>query len=200
MLQVIISAIFVYISTSIDYLILMTVIFSQFPNKRARRQVIFGQYFGVGFLIVVSLIAAYFLNFVPEDWMVGLLGLVPIFLGIRIGIKGEEDEDEDLLGIVKRGNVNRLIWLVAFVNVAAGGDNLGVYIPYFASLSLTGVILAIVIFALLILLFSYVCIRLADSKFIAGWIEKTERWLVPLVFILLGIWILIENGTIQHVF
>lgn len=200
MLQVIISAIFVYISTSIDYLILMTVIFSQFPTKQARRQIIFGQYFGVGFLIAVSLIAAYFLNFVPEDWMVGLLGLIPIFLGIRIGIKGEEDDEDDLLGIINQGNDGRLIWLVAFVNVAAGGDNLGVYIPYFASLSLSGIILAVVIFAISILIFSYICIRLADNKIIAGWIEKTERWIVPLVFILLGIWILLENGTIQYLF
>lgn len=199
MLQVIISALFVYISTSIDYLILMTVIFSQFPSQRARLQVIFGQYFGVGFLIAVSLIASYFLNFIPEDWMVGLLGLVPIFLGIRIIIRGEENEEE-LLGIVNRGNANRLIWLVAFVNVAAGGDNLGVYIPYFASLSLPGIIVAILIFAISILLFSYICIRLADNKIIAGWIEKTEKWIVPLVFILLGIWILLENGTLQYLF
>ena len=35
------------------------------------------------------------LIFVPEEWMVGLLGLIPIYLGIRFAIVGEGEEEEE---------------------------------------------------------------------------------------------------------
>jgi len=198
--QVVLSAIFVYISTSIDYLILMTIIFSQFSNRQSRYQIVLGQYVGVGFLVFVSLIATHLLNFVPEDWMVGLLGFIPMFLGIRIALTGEDsDAEEDLLKIVNQENTSsKLVWLVAFVNIVAGGDNIGVYIPYFASLAFIEIMIVIILFAVSILLFSYACIRLGENRVVARGIEKTERWLVPVVFILLGIWILFENGTISY--
>ena len=46
-------------------------------------------------LVGASLVAAYVVNFVPEEWMVGLLGLIPIYLGIRFAIVGEGEEEEE---------------------------------------------------------------------------------------------------------
>lgn len=46
-------------------------------------------------LVAFSLFAAYVLNLIPEDWIIGLLGLIPLYLGIRIAFKGEQDEDEE---------------------------------------------------------------------------------------------------------
>ena len=37
-------------------------------------------------LIVVSLFFAFVLNYVPEKWILGLLGLIPIYLGIKVAI------------------------------------------------------------------------------------------------------------------
>ena len=38
-----------------------------------------GQYVGSVTLIVVSLFFAFVLNYVPEKWILGLLGLIPIY-------------------------------------------------------------------------------------------------------------------------
>ena len=93
MLQTIFSAIAVYISTSIDYLFILLIIFSQSQTKRGLRQIYFGQYLGTGILVAVSLFAAYVLNFIPQDWIIGLLGLIPIYLGIRVAMGGEEEAE-----------------------------------------------------------------------------------------------------------
>ena len=45
-----------------------------------------GQYLGTGLLVGASLVAAYVVNFVPEAGWFGLLGLIPIYLGIRFAI------------------------------------------------------------------------------------------------------------------
>ena len=95
MLQTIFSAIAVYISTSIDYLLILLIIFSQSQTKRDLRQIYLGQYLGTGILVAVSLFAAYVLNSIPQDWIIGLLGLIPIYLGIRVAMGSEEEAEED---------------------------------------------------------------------------------------------------------
>ena len=92
--QTIISAIGVYISTSIDYLIVLIILFAQLSQNKQKWHIYAGQYLGTGLLVGVSLVAAYVVNFVPEAWMVGLLGLIPIYLGIRFAIVGEGEEEE----------------------------------------------------------------------------------------------------------
>ena len=67
MLQNILSALAVYISTSIDYLFILLIIFSQNHTKKGLRQIFFGQYLGTGILVAISLFAAYVLNFIPQD-------------------------------------------------------------------------------------------------------------------------------------
>ena len=201
MLQTIFSAIAVYISTSIDYLFILLIIFSQAYTQKGLRQIYFGQYLGTGILVAVSLFAAYVLNFIPQDWIIGLLGLIPIYLGIRVAMGGEEEaeEDEIMEKLESRGS-NRLFWTVALITIASGGDNLGIYIPYFTALSVSEIVIAIVVFALSIAVLCYISYRLAKISFVSETLEKYERIIVPIVFIGLGIFIMLENGTIQTLF
>ena len=198
MLQTIFSAIAVYISTSIDYLFILLIIFSQSQTKKGLRQIYLGQYLGTGILVAVSLFAAYVLNFILQDWIIGLLGLIPIYLGIRVAMIGEEEaEEEEVVEKLKSGGSSRLFWTVSLITIASGGDNLGIYIPYFASISFSEIIIALVVFAISIAVLCYISYQLAKISFVAETLEKYERIIVPVVFIGLGFFILIENGTIQ---
>ena len=194
MLQTIISALAVYVSTSIDYLLILMIIFSQSSTKG----IIGGQYLGTGMLVAFSLFAAYVLNLIPEDWIIGLLGLIPLYLGIRIAFKGEQDEDEEeVLEKMEAGGGNRLFWTVALITVASGGDNLGIYIPYFTSLTGLETGVALIVFAISVAILCYVSYRLSKITLISETIENYQRVVVSLVFIGLGIYIMMENGTIQ---
>ena len=43
----------------------------------------------------------------PEEWMVGLLGLIPIYLGIRFAIVGEgEEEEEEIIERLEQSKAN----------------------------------------------------------------------------------------------
>src|SRR5699024_814173 len=182
-----------------DYLFILLIIFSQSQTKKGIRQIYLGQYLGTGVLVAVSLFAAYVLNFIPQDWIIGLLGLIPIYLGIRVAMGGEAEEEEVVEKLKSRGS-NRLFWTVALITIASGGDNLGIYIPYFTSLSVSEIVIAIVVFALSIAVLCYISYRLAKISFVSETLEKYERIIVPIVFIGLGIFIMLENGTIQTLF
>ena len=201
MLQNILSALAVYISTSIDYLFILLIIFSQNHTKKGLRQIFFGQYLGTGILVAISLFAAYVLNFIPQDWIIGLLGLIPIYLGIRVAFVGEEEEEEGEV-VEKLGSrgTNRLFWTVSLITIASGGDNLGIYIPFFTSLSFSEIVTSLIVFAISVAVLCYISYKFAKISFVSETLEKYERIIVPIVFIGLGIFIMIENGTIQTIF
>ena len=200
MLQNILSALAVYISTSIDYLFILLIIFSQNHTKKGLRQIFFGQYLGTGILVAISLFAAYVLNFIPQDWIIGLLGLIPIYLGIRVAFVGEEEEEEGEV-VEKLGSrgTNRLFWTVSLITIASGGDNLGLYIPFFTSLSFSEIVTSLIVFAISVAVLCYISYKFAKISFVSETLEKYERIIVPIVFIGLGIFIMIENGTIQTI-
>ncbi|HHA7211492.1 TPA: CadD family cadmium resistance transporter [Streptococcus pneumoniae] len=197
--QTIISAIGVYISTSIDYLIILIILFAQLSQNKQKWHIYAGQYLGTGLLVGASLVAAYVVNFVPEEWMVGLLGLIPIYLGIRFAIVGEdaEEEEEEIIERLEQSKANQLFWTVTFLTIASGGDNLGIYIPYFASLDWSQTLVALLVFVIGIIIFCEISRVLSSIPLIFETIEKYERIIVPLVFILLGLYIMYENGTIE---
>lgn len=197
--QTIISAIGVYISTSIDYLIILIILFAQLSQNKQKWYIYAGQYLGTGLLVGASLVAAYVVNFVPEEWMVGLLGLIPIYLGIRFAIVGEdaEEEEEEIIERLEQSKANQLFWTVTLLTIASGGDNLGIYIPYFASLDWSQTLVALLVFVIGIIIFCEISRVLSSIPLIFETIEKYERIIVPLVFILLGLYIMYENGTIE---
>ena len=197
--QTIISAIGVYISTSIDYLIVLIILFAQLSQNKQKWHIYAGQYLGTGLLVGVSLVAAYVVNFVPEAWMVGLLGLIPIYLGIRFAIvgEGEEEEEEETIERLEQSKANQLFWTVTLLTIASGGDNLGIYIPYFASLDWAQTLVALLVFAIGVIIFCKLSQVLSSIPLISETIEKYKRIIVPLVFIPLGLYIMYESGTIE---
>ena len=198
--QTIISAIGVYISTSIDYLIVLIILFAQLSQNKQKWHIYAGQYLGTGLLVGVSLVAAYVVNFVPKEWMVGLLGLIPIYLGIRFAIVGEgeeEEEEEEIIERLEQSKANQLFWTVTLLTISSGGDNLGIYIPYFASLDWAQTLVALLVFAIGVIIFCELSRVLSSIPLISETIEKYKRIIVPLVFILLGLYIMYESGTIE---
>ncbi|WP_203333908.1 CadD family cadmium resistance transporter [Planococcus beigongshangi] len=196
MITTIFSAVAAYIATSIDYVIILLILFSRTMKKGQLKSIVIGQYLGTAILVGASLLAAYGLTFVPGHW-VGLLGLIPIYLGLRVWKKEKEENEEDLLSRLSSGKPERLSITITAITLAAGGDNIGVYIPYFSTLNLSETIVMLVVFAIMTAVLCYLSYRLASVKSISKTIEKWERWIVPIVFIGLGILILVENGTLR---
>jgi len=194
-MQTLISALLVFISTSIDYLVVLTILFAS-QGTRGIKSIYLGQYLGTGILVGVSLIAAYFLNYIPQDWMIGFLGLIPLGLGIR-SIFTDEDVDEDSIGDRIKHNQSQIFALTG-LTLATGGDNLWIYIPYFAGMEIGQIIIVLAVFIIGIFLLCQLAKRFATIPMISEIIERYERIIVPVVFIGLGIYILVENGTISH--
>lgn len=174
------------------------ILFAQLKDTSQRKHIYAGQYLGTAILVGVSLIAAYVVHFIPEEWMIGFLGFIPIVIGVRFAIVGEEDaEEEEIVDKLNQSKTNQLFWTVMLLTIAAGGDNVGIYIPYFASIPWSEILVALIVFAIGIIVLCETSKYLSSIPFITESIEKYERVIVPVVFVLLGLYILFENGTID---
>ncbi|RYL94167.1 CadD family cadmium resistance transporter [Sporolactobacillus sp. Y61] len=196
-MSTILSAVFSFIATSIDYVIILVVLFSEFKKKKgATRDIALGQYAGITVLLVVSVLAAFGLAYVPQRW-VGLLGFVPMYLGLKVWFGGGEDDEGEEEEIIESSHrFSKLALSVTAISLAAGGDNLGVYIPLFTTLNLFDLVLTIVIYYLMAAVLLAFSRSLTAIRGVSETVEKYEKFIVPVVFVALGFMILFENGTL----
>lgn len=86
MIQTVVTAAILYIATAFDLLVILLIFFARAKTKKEYRDIYIGQYLGSIILILVSLFLAFVLNYVSEKCILGLLGLIPIYLGIKVAI------------------------------------------------------------------------------------------------------------------
>ncbi|MCM3598123.1 CadD family cadmium resistance transporter [Metabacillus idriensis] len=194
----VISAIGAFIATNIDDIFVLMIFFSQVNKGFTAKHIVLGQYLGFILLVVLSLVGTFSINFIPEKW-VGLLGLIPIYLGIKLFIKGEEEEDETSIIAKLQSKGGGFYFLnVAFITFANGGDNIGIYVPFFSTLNLNDLVITVITFLIMVAVWCFLGYRLASFRHVSEILEKYGRWIVPVVFIGLGLYIMAENNTFSN--
>ncbi len=182
MIATALTAAAVYVATGIDYLIILILLFSQIKKGQAKH-IWIGQYIGTAIIIAASLLVALGITWlIPEQWVLGLLGLIPLYLGIKIWIKGEEDEDDsNILSLFSSNRFNQLYLTVIFIVLSSSADDFSIYIPYFTALNAVEILIASIVFFIMVGVLCYVSYRLASLDFVSEKVEKYERWIVPIV-------------------
>ncbi|WP_028979735.1 cadmium resistance transporter [Sporocytophaga myxococcoides] len=188
----IILAITTFALTNIDDLMILSMYFSNPAYKKSN--VVIGQYLGVMTLVIISL-SGFILGKVVEPRWIGLLGIIPIVLGLK-GIialfKSDNDETQNAEGASK----TKIQYLnVALVTIANGGDNLGVYTPLFASNSLTTIMLFVIVFMVMIAVWCVLAFYFVKHPFVEKVLGKYGHIILPVFLIALGIWILAESKS-----
>ena len=169
-----------------------------FAKRKSRKDIIniyLGQFLGSVSLIFLSLLFAFVLNYIPSKEILGLLGLIPIFLGLKVLLLGDSDGEAIAKEGLRKDNKN-LIFLVAMITFAScGADNIGVFVPYFTTLNLANLIVALLTFLVMIYLLVFSAQKLAQVPSVGETLEKYSRWFIAVVYLGLGIYILIENNS-----
>ena len=195
MIQNVVTSIILYSGTAVDLLIILMLFFAKRKSRKDIINIYLGQFLGSVSLILLSLLFAFVLNYIPSKEILGLLGLIPIFLGLKVLLLGDSDGEAIAKDGLRKDNKN-LIFLVAMITFAScGADNIGVFVPYFTTLNLANLIVALLTFLVMIYLLVFSAQKLAQVSSVGETLEKYSRWFIAVVYLGLGIYILIENNS-----
>ena len=195
MIQNIVTSIILYSGTAVDLLIILMLFFAKRKSRKDIINIYLGQFLGSVSLILLSLLFAFVLNYIPSKEILGLLGLIPIFLGLKVLFLGDSDGEAIAKDGLRKDNKN-LIFLVAMITFAScGADNIGVFVPYFITLNLANLIVTLLTFLVMIYLLVFSAQKLAQVPSVGETLEKYSRWFIAVVYLGLGMYILIENNS-----
>jgi cadmium resistance protein CadD (predicted permease) len=166
-------------ATNIDDIVFLTIFFSQTPH---RWHVVLGQYLGFTALVVVSLIAFFGGQVLPHQWL-RLFGVAPIAIGIKKLFAKRDDH-------IQRASTGTLdVATVTFVN---GADNIGIYAPLFAISDAPRVMVLVAVLYVLLAAWCVAGYLIHRQKAVAYTLQRWGHWIVPVVLIALGIYILLN--------
>ncbi|XGV87657.1 MAG: cadmium resistance transporter [Limnothrix sp. BL-A-16] len=216
-----------FIATNIDDVVVLMVLFGR-PDRLFRdRQILIGRYLGFGLIVLASLVGFWGGLLLPP-WAIGLLGFLPIGIGISQlrASQSQESEspdsqleafgsgDQALNGrstnLAFRHRVKKLRqwlpWLspqviqVTMITLACGADNIGIYIPLFASCNWLELSIILWVFFAGVGLLCWLTRRFSRYHMITQWTSRFGHQFVPWIFIALGIGIFWESNLPQLLF
>ena len=188
----ILTAIFAFISTNLDDMFILAAFFAN-PHFRTK-DVVLGQYLGFIILLTVSSLA-YFAQFIISPQWISFLGIIPIIIGIRslIYLKNPETDDSGRTPDFNKYKFGQKILPVALVTMANGGDNLGVYMPLFASMGLTSLFLTAITFLVMVGVWCFLGFKLVNNSILGDKIKNYGHHILPFVMIIIGLVILLRG-------
>lgn len=210
LLQVIVAAIAAFAATNIDDILILMFFFSQVNSSFRIHHIILGQYLGFMGLLLLSLPGFLGGLIIPKAWT-GLLGLIPIYIGLQ-QILNPETQTPEIPSIAsgKRSQpkssglmsyFNSLLapqtYSVAAITLANGGDNIGIYVPFFASLSWFKLLVVIITFLSLVGVWCAIAYGLTRQPMIGKVLNRYGHKVVPFVLIGLGLLILWDSQSYE---
>lgn len=197
LLELVGEAVVLFISTDLDDVFVLLGFFAD-PRFRIR-QIVAGQFIGIAVLYAVS-VAGSRISLVLPPTVVGLLGLVPITMGLKNAweLWTSSDANEQVSTENRRAPIRHAnIAAVFAMTVANGGDNVSVYIPLFAMRSGSNIAVMGVVFGIMTAIWLNFAYWLTQHRAIGAPVRRYTRLLMPFVFIALGVFILYRAGTVK---
>ncbi len=201
---IVLVAVTAFIATNLDDIFVLIAYFAHRDFNNV--SVVIGQYIGISLLIFISSFAYFFKFIIPASY-ISLFGILPIIIGFRSLWKLRKDSSKDLLkkSSTQYDNENKdsnsefsiyKIFKVASVTFFNGGDNIGVYTPLFASMSIFTLAFTIVIFMFMIGLWCFIGYFMVSNRIVGDNLKRYGHIILPFVLILIGLGVLLGGGSI----
>jgi cadmium resistance protein CadD (predicted permease) len=187
----------VFAGTNLDDLVVLAALFlaGGAASGPARRSIWVGQAAGFTVLLVVSMVAAFGLAVVPVRW-VGLLGVVPLVLGVRGLVGAARAERSGEQAHVAPATGLRSVMALTIVN---GADNLTVYPPVFRTIGAGAALVTVLVFAAGVVVWCLLGAWLGSHGKAVEIIGRWGQWIIPAVFVAIGAVIVLDSGLLTGV-
>lgn len=191
-----------FTATNLDDILILMLFFSQVNAIFGKRHIVAGQYLGFAALVAASLPSFIGSLLLPRP-CIGLLGLVPIAIGISRLVNANADNNAEQDETPAQPSwfssfISPQTYSVAAVTFANGGDNIGIYMPLFATCTWQNLMIILGVFFSLVGVWCFAAYKLTQVPVIADNLTRYGNYLVPFVLISLGVLIVVDSRTLEH--
>ena len=177
-----------FIGVNLDFFVVLLLLL----QKYRFRDNFIGYELGMLLVFVISAIAGQLIQTIIPTWAIGLLGLLPIYMGI----KGENDDVNNSSKSTSNGGMTAVLLMYL---ISCGADNIAVYVPVLATMTTAAILLTLGYFIILTaisLILAYLFGQIPIVKYVF------ERWGSPIsriIYILIGLFVMLNTGLIQFI-
>jgi cadmium resistance protein CadD (predicted permease) len=186
------QAVGLFAVTNIDDIVVLALFFGQAVGRAGIIRVVIGQYVGFSAILAASILGALGAGLLPES-AIPYLGLLPLLLGLRAAWRAWQEHRAGSEGTAEDSESSTGVFAVAAVTLANGGDNIGVYVPVFATTGAGGLITYVVAFLVLVAVWCAAGWFVASRPIVARALTRWGHILLPVVLIAIGSIILVEG-------
>ena len=189
--SVLFVAFWLFIITHIDTLVVLTAFCADADYRTG--EVVVGHYLGFTGGLLGAVGAAIIAAELLQQWTF-MLGVVPLALGLW-QLLPEKPVADDGKSPAPSTTRSRVV-VVAVAGIGLSGENIAVFVPFFVDLStleLAVVIVGYLVGAAVVFLAALLLSRSTVVNTLPGW---TDRWLVPLVLVILGTYVLVTGWAV----
>lgn len=201
------------IATTFDDNIYLTLFFGRVNRTFRPRHIVMGEFIGFTALVGISLVG-FLGGLVISNMWIGLLGFLPIAIGLNTLLSRDENGNETIQDVAPNMLVlsshvrssKQMLWRTLFdrqtyrvsaVTIANGGNNIGIYIPLFASSTLPNLMLMLSVCYAAIGLWCLLSYSIVSQPAIAFLMARYVRKVIPFMLMWIGFSILMDNQSYQ---
>lgn len=197
------------IATTFDDNLYLTAFFGKVNRTFRPQHIILGEFIGFTILVLASLPGFFGGLIIPHTW-IGLLGFLPIAIGINHLLNRESEEEVQTVSVDFNSHVKSprhhkksllatlrdpQTYRVSAVTIANGGNNIGIYVPLFASSNLPSLSVILCVCYSAIGLWCFLSYSLTRNPLMTKVLARHGRKVFPFVLIYLGFSILMKSET-----
>lgn len=177
-----------FIGANLDFFLILIFLLQKYRFK----DTFWGYAAGVVLLYILSTIAGQTIQAFIPTWTIGILGLIPIWFGLK---PGEEET------VAENNKPHKTIFVIFFIYlVSCGADNLALYIPVLATLNLTESLLGGLYFLLLAFLSNVLAFYTGRIKVIKLIFDKYGGPLTRIIYIGIGIFVMYDTNLLLKIY
>lgn len=176
-----------FLAVNLDFFIMLLFLLKKYPF----RAVLMAYLLGNLFLMTASFLAGQVLEAFLPEWLLGVLGFIPIYLAFR----GDDDDDDD----DAKGKSPFWIVLGTYLSVCAG-CNLSIFLPVLLGESWLTFGETLLYIGTLTVLIVFLLRWVEKMQWVTKIIDRFGEKLMKLCYILIGLYVLYDSGFILHIY
>lgn len=174
-----------FISVNLDFFFMLMFLL----QKHKLKDVVIGYLIGTLSILILSYAVGFSLMKIFPEWILGILGIVPIYLAFH------DDDDEE-----NTSHHSSVIDVVITYFSTCLGCNLSVFLPILMNKNINNFIYILIFIGALTIIVTFLIKMIMNNQHVINFMDRYGEFAMKICYIVIGIYVFFDSGLVEHVF